>query len=1186
MSDKIEVVKEIRFAVVMYGGVSLAIYINGVAQELLRMVRATAVNAAANEFRFPNGDGKSLDAVEELYRDLACILGDESLLAPELLADYREWLRRRRRDPLPRLKTIINEKLSAGEPVKVARFVVDILSGSSAGGINGVYLAKALAGGQRLTKLEELWESEGDFAKLLCDERSISDVVNGTKRELGLESPTDAPSLLNSQRMYLKLLTAFDAMDEMERLPDDKDNPGGNAFVDEIDLFVTMTDYWGVPVPIRLFDQIIHERRHRQNLHFRFRKGYDGLNEFKPDYYPFLAFSARSTSSFPLAFDPMQGTSADKIIEIVNTARKTSSESTLKKISENLWETSFSPATVQDETGNNIKIEWNKRVFVDGGYLDNKPFGYAIQALAQKQSNVLIERKLVYVEPEPDWDDAILRAKKSESPFALENTLAAVTDLPRYETIREDLQQVLERNRLIVRVNQLVNNARRDEFESLRLSFNRLREIAEDHRKTLAELDPSLISNEGKPVWERLTLGELAQQKGQGVYSYYRLRVSAVNDDLAQMVTRRAGFDENSVYFLGIRDLVRYWRKSNFNRGEDGANADLKANSPLKFLADYDYNYRLRRLRFVLQQADRLLKYDADVLEELKAAETLAANFRALYKNLKPAEIEALEERFPLVHAEVFSAGETTPSRIIFAADKEALRQTVREFKKGFNPILQKLKKRLWEIDPDSNVERTESNKLRFELERKVTAVKNIILKKDDSQMSGLEKLFGVKPGDAESGRLDADFDLESRFRRAKDVIDEYRIEEDLNEIGELVRVIYNNKPEEEKTREAQSLFAVARAEARAFLASNEGGDELDKAVRAYLKHFYDNFDAYDQILFPVTYETPIGETALVDVARISPLDAPSLIDEHDQMRRERNSPLDADGKPTYKARRKVAGGVFLAFGAFFNQDWRRNDILWGRLDAAERLISIVFNENIVPSNVKNQKIRLRETINDLRKTFVEELHETMLREDRLDEKGNVEREGLVKTAYANYLQRDKSAKEFDRLTDFVRSPKYGVDRNLPEEAVYDTTSRSLAVLKQVFKEKEIGKLNGFKDVSLQGLSLLYNPRREKGELRAFLSPYLKLPVLAIGFVVLSPLILLVIALLLLWSQLPQWFVVVAGAIIFIILVIAFVAYALIKNGWQKLQTFVNEMLWYNITSEERSQNATHTSSKSKAANF
>ena len=33
---------EVRFAVVMYGGVSLAVYMSGIAQELLRMVRASA----------------------------------------------------------------------------------------------------------------------------------------------------------------------------------------------------------------------------------------------------------------------------------------------------------------------------------------------------------------------------------------------------------------------------------------------------------------------------------------------------------------------------------------------------------------------------------------------------------------------------------------------------------------------------------------------------------------------------------------------------------------------------------------------------------------------------------------------------------------------------------------------------------------------------------------------------------------------------------------------------------------------------------------------------------------------------------------------------------------------------------------------------------------------------------------
>jgi hypothetical protein len=55
MTPKIEVVKEIRFAVVMYGGVSLAIYINGVAQELMRMARVTALNSEAADFRFKCG---------------------------------------------------------------------------------------------------------------------------------------------------------------------------------------------------------------------------------------------------------------------------------------------------------------------------------------------------------------------------------------------------------------------------------------------------------------------------------------------------------------------------------------------------------------------------------------------------------------------------------------------------------------------------------------------------------------------------------------------------------------------------------------------------------------------------------------------------------------------------------------------------------------------------------------------------------------------------------------------------------------------------------------------------------------------------------------------------------------------------------------------------------------------------
>jgi hypothetical protein len=83
------------------------------------------------------------------------------------------------------------------DPVRI-RFVVDIISGTSAGGINGVFLAKALARNQRMDGLKKLWLSEGDLAKLLNDKWSIADL-----RGFKIKRPQQ--SLPNSQRMYRKL---------------------------------------------------------------------------------------------------------------------------------------------------------------------------------------------------------------------------------------------------------------------------------------------------------------------------------------------------------------------------------------------------------------------------------------------------------------------------------------------------------------------------------------------------------------------------------------------------------------------------------------------------------------------------------------------------------------------------------------------------------------------------------------------------------------------------------------------------------------------------------------------------------------------------------------------------------------------------------------------------------------------
>src|SRR5213082_117279 len=98
-------VQEMRFAVVMYGGVSLAIYINGVVQELLSLVRATAPLQ-------PAGDGApkqalladhELKGTERVYRQLGQLLG---------------W----------GVRPAADAQVSPDAPIRT-RFVVDILSG-------------------------------------------------------------------------------------------------------------------------------------------------------------------------------------------------------------------------------------------------------------------------------------------------------------------------------------------------------------------------------------------------------------------------------------------------------------------------------------------------------------------------------------------------------------------------------------------------------------------------------------------------------------------------------------------------------------------------------------------------------------------------------------------------------------------------------------------------------------------------------------------------------------------------------------------------------------------------------------------------------------------------------------------------------------------------------------------------
>ena len=101
--------KELRIALICYGGISLAVYMHGVTKEVWLATRAS---------RGFLRDDPPPERVEGVYRRL--------------------------------LETIERER-----KLKL-RVLTDIIAGASAGGINGVFLAQAIASGQSLEPLTRL----------------------------------------------------------------------------------------------------------------------------------------------------------------------------------------------------------------------------------------------------------------------------------------------------------------------------------------------------------------------------------------------------------------------------------------------------------------------------------------------------------------------------------------------------------------------------------------------------------------------------------------------------------------------------------------------------------------------------------------------------------------------------------------------------------------------------------------------------------------------------------------------------------------------------------------------------------------------------------------------------------------------------------------------------------------------
>jgi patatin-related protein len=574
--------QEIRFAVVMYGGVSLCIYINGIAQELLRLVRSTAMDDTAD------------DPVTAIYRRLS-----------QHILDLQ--------DP------------HSGQPVPT-RFVIDLLSGTSAGGINAVFLAKALTvRAKNLDVLRDTWLRVADMAQLL---NSKPDLFQQKR------------SLLRGQWMYEQLLDAFNEIDK----PAQCDPATNYQQVRELDLFVTNTDLRGVSTPLRLADQEITERVHKGSFHFRFdpfqfpdpasAEKFPPSNHFQPEYNPLLAFAARCTSAFPIAFEPMRFRDIEKTIGKVAYAQQA------------IRFRRFFKWVPQNDSANPIgrPIAFDDRPLADGGYLDNKPFGHVIDALTYRANDRPHARKLLFVDPFPE---APTTQEPNEHIDFLTNARLAAMDLPRYETIRGDIERIQSANQSRRRLHEL-QDFLQDKNVSRKSVVGQATQIANDAGG--AESEPAsrqAADAEPKHRGFNLPLSQLLENHGLAYGSYHVIRVDSTTDDLARLLASLSGEANQDSLFLAIRYVTAEWRKARFSHeGDPDTTPPLLTES--EFLSRFDYSFRLRLTLYLLKQSiqscdlsirQKLLaqltriRRRARTLREIQEKNPLSSILSDLYKN-------------------------------------------------------------------------------------------------------------------------------------------------------------------------------------------------------------------------------------------------------------------------------------------------------------------------------------------------------------------------------------------------------------------------------------------------------------------------------------------------------------------------------------------------------------------------
>lgn len=517
-------VAELRLALVCYGGVSLAIYMHGITKEIERL----AVASAAIESGVPRDE---LPDTARVYHDLLT-------------------------------------RLSAGEVGHRAgvrtRVVVDVISGTSAGGINGICLAKTLATNRPQDPLKRVWFERGDIRTLLRGWPWLPTAVRLPWFVFRSLVRPHAPSPLRGQEMCAWLAEAFAAVDDSEpALPGVETlMPRGH----DLELFVPITDFRGYDRRIPLEDpRFVADRTHRHIMTFRHRDG--ERNDFTGDHNHALAFAARATSSFPGAFPA---------VSVGDYGNAVAGGGALRRQLPGLF-------PHHELAG----VDAARTQFVDGGVLDNKPFGSTIDAIRERRASVEVDRRLLYIEPDPS--ESALDLPTGEPPGWLGTIWGSVATIPRQEPILDDLLALGERNETVGRIRDIIETG----FDTIREEVTRL--VASELGWKLDD-PPAEPTSEELVGWRSRLADRAAADAGFSYATYLRLRVRLLVDSYARLIADVRRFPADSYHAAFVRAV---WRRRARDVGlfaQDPAGTAAQQ----EFLDRFDLDYHVRRIRFLV----------------------------------------------------------------------------------------------------------------------------------------------------------------------------------------------------------------------------------------------------------------------------------------------------------------------------------------------------------------------------------------------------------------------------------------------------------------------------------------------------------------------------------------------------------------------------------------------------------